>query len=272
METSSRAGWFAVMLGILLPGLGHVYIRQFGKGFVLNILGWGATSLTFLIVRDTAIAPVNLVLAAPWIPGFYFYMSRDAYVAARQASAGGRHVKRRWPPYVAAACLLLASTVLGQASSSFSTVKRLVVVGEAMAPTLVAGEHFLLHASAYDGRLPEPGDVVYFQYPINRDMSFVQRCIATEGQIVTIENGVVYVDGIRFDEPEGVQPVPENFGPEVVPDGHFFVLGDNRRVSADSRSFGPVPRGHLLGKAVQKLVARDAHSGEIRLDRIGEVL
>ena len=41
METSSRAGWFAVMLGILLPGLGHVYIRQFGKGFVLNILGWG---------------------------------------------------------------------------------------------------------------------------------------------------------------------------------------------------------------------------------------
>ena len=137
METSSRAGWFAVMLGILLPGLGHVYIRQFGKGFVLNILGWGATSLTFLIVRDTAIAPVNLVLAAPWIPGFYFYMSRDAYVAARQASAGGRHVKRRWPPYVAAACLLLASTVLGQASSFFSTVKRLVVVGEAM-PTLVA--------------------------------------------------------------------------------------------------------------------------------------
>ena len=216
METSSRAGWFAVMLGILLPGLGHVYIRQFGKGFVLNILGWGATSLTFLMVRDTAIAPVNLVLAAPWIPGFYFYMSRDAYLAARQ--------------------------------------------------------NFLLHASAYDGRLPEPGDVVYFQYPINRDMSFVQRCIATEGQIVTIENGVVYVDGIRFDEPEGVQPVPENFGPEVVPDGHFFVLGDNRRVSADSRSFGPVPRGHLLGKAVQKLVARDAHSGEIRLDRIGEVL
>ena len=261
-----------MMLGILLPGLGHVYIRQFGKGFVLNILGWGATSLTFLMVRDTAIAPVNLVLAAPWIPGFYFYMSRDAYVAARQASAGGRHVKRRWPPYVAAACLLLASTVLGQASSFFSTVKRLVVVGEAMAPTLVAGEHVLLHVSAYDGRLPEPGDVVYFQYPTNRDMSFVQRCIATEGQIVTIENGVVYVDGIRFDEPEGVQPVPENFGPEVVPDGHFFVLGDNRRVSADSRSFGPVPRDHLLGKAVQKLVARDAHSGEIRLDRIGEVL
>ena len=61
METTSRAGWFAVMLGILLPGLGHVYIRQFGKGFVLNILGWGATSLTFLMVRDTAIAPVNLV-------------------------------------------------------------------------------------------------------------------------------------------------------------------------------------------------------------------
>ena len=272
MEGSSRSAWLAVTLGILLPGLGHVYVRQLGRAFVVNLLGWAATSLTFLIARDTAIAPLNLLLAVPWLPGFYLYMTRDAYLAARQTSAGARHAESRWAPCLAAVCLLLASTVLGRASSSFGTVKRAVIVGEAMAPALIDGEHVLVHVSVDDGRLPEPGDIVHHQYPGDRDRSFVQRCVATEGQVVAIENGVVHVDGIRFDEPEGVRPVPENFGPEVVPDGHFFVLGDNRRVSADSRAFGPVPRDHLLGEVVQKLIARDARSGAVRLDRIGEVL
>ena len=273
-ERSSRAAWLAVVLGIVLPGLGHVYVRQFRKAFVVNFLGWAATSLTSLIVRDTAtvIAPLNLLLAAPWLPSFYVYMSWDAYyLAARQTSAGARHMESRRPLYLAAVCLLLASIMLDQASSSFRTVKPMNVVGEAMAPTILGGEHVLTHASADDG-LPEPGDVVSFQYPVDRDMLFVMRCVATEGQIVAIENGIVQVDGIRFDEPRGVRPIPEDFGPEVVPDGHFFVLGDNRGMSADSRTFGPVPRDHLLGEVVQKLIARDPRNGAVRLDRFGDLI
>lgn len=274
-ERSSRAAWLAVVLGILLPGLGHVYVRQFRKALVVNFIGWVATSLTALIVRDTAtaIAPLNLLLAAPWLPSFYVYMSWDAYcLAARQTSAGARHMESRRPLYLAAVCLLLASIMLNQASSSFRTVRPTNVAGKAMAPTILYGEYVLLHASADDGRLPEPGDVVFFQDPEDRDRLFVSRCAATEGQIVAIENGVVRVDGILFDEPEGVRPAPEDFGPEVVPDGHFFVLGDNRGSSFDSRRFGPVPRDHLLGEVVQKLIARDARSGAVRLDRFGELI
>lgn len=274
-ERSSRAAWLAVALGILLPGLGHVYVPQFRRAFVVNFLGWAATWLTSLIVRDTAtaIAPLNLLLAAPWLPGFYLYMSWDAYyLAARQTSAGARRMESRRPLYLAAVCLLLASIMLDQASFSFRTVRLMNVVGEAMAPTILGGEHVLMHASADDDRLPEPGDIVSFQYPGNRDRLLVMRCVATEGQIVAIENGVVQVDGIPFDEPEGVQPAPEDFGPEVVPAGHFFVLGDNRGMSADSRMFGPVPRDHLLGEVVQKLIARDARSRAVRLDRFGELI
>lgn len=271
-EASSRAGWLAVVLGIPVPGLGHVYARQFGKGFVFSVLGSGASWLSLFMVKDTGIAPFNLVLAVLWIPVFYFYMSRDAFVAAQQASRGERDSKRRWPPYVAAAGVLATSVSLSQALPLYSPVGAAVVSGGAMASTLLAGETILLDRFAYNDRLPDPGDIVHYEYPGNRDMSFVHRCIAIEGQAVTIESGVVYIDGMRFGEPEGVQPHLEDFAPYVVPDGHFFVMGDNRGASSDSRTWGPVPRDHLLGKAVQKLVARDAHSGEIRLDRIGEVL
>ena len=272
MERSSRARWVAVILAALCPGLGHVYHRQYGKRFVVNILSWGTGWLTFLVVRETAMAPFNLALAAPWIPVFYFYQCRDAFVAARQTSSGVPDVQRRWPRYLAAVSLLLTSNALGQACSSYIPLTYSVVVGEAMAPALVDGERILLDLHAYDDRLPDPGDIVAFEVPGNRERSLVQRCIAIEGQIVTIENGVVYVDGIRFDEPEGVQPSSESLDPQVVPDGHFFVMGDNRRNSSDSRSWGPVPRDHVLGKAVQKLLARDADTGAIRLDRTGEVL
>ena len=157
-------------------------------------------------------------------------------------------------------------------SSYYISLTYSVVVGEAMAPALVDGERILLDLHAYDDRLPDPGDIVAFEFPGNRERLFVQRCIAIEGQIVTIENGVVYVDGIRFDEPEGVQPSSESLDPQVVPDGHVFVMGDNRRNSSDSRHWGPVPRDHVLGKAVQKLLARDADTGAIRLDQTGEGL
>ncbi len=218
-------------------------------------------------------APFNLVLAVPWIPGFVLYMSRDAYLAARRSSSGVLDVKRRWQPCLVAACLLLPlSALLGHALEKYTPVRQGVVAGDAMAPTLVEGERILLDVNAHAGSLPDPGNIVYLEHPGNRDTSIIKRCIATAGQIVAIENGVVYVDGIRFDEPEGVQPVLEDFGPEVVPDGHLFVMGDDRRRSSDSRHWGAVPQDHLLGRAVQKLIARDARSGAIRLDRIGEVL
>ena len=270
--SKTHARWVATILAALCPGLGHVYNRQYGKGFVFNILSWGTGWLTFLVARETAMAPFNLVLAAPWIPVFYCYQCRDAFVAARHTSSGVPDVKRRWPRYLAAVSLLLTSNALGQTSSSYLPLTYAVVVGEAMAPALVDGERILLDLHVYDDRLPDPGDIVAFEVPGNRARSLVQRCIAIEGQIVTIENGVVYVDGIRFDEPEGVQPSSESLDPQIVPDGHVFVMGDNRRTSSDSRSWGPVPRDHVLGKAVQKLLARDADTGAIRLERTGEVL
>ncbi len=139
-----------------------------------------------------------------------------------------------------------------------------------MERTLLDGDRVLVDTQAYGNRMPAPGDIVVLEYPADREKSFLQRCIAIAGQTVAVEDGVVYVDGIRFDEPEGAHALPgQDFGPEVVPDGHFFAMGDHRLISSDSRTWGTVPLDHLWGKVVQILIATDADSGRIRLDWTG---
>ena len=254
MKRSSRAPWLAVALGFVLPGLGHACSRQFGRGFVFTVFGWGAVWMTVFLAVGPVGAPFNLVLATPWVPVFCLHMSRDAFRVARLAPPGAESGKPWWLVCLAAVGLLLPWIALTEASAYYTPSMRTTTIpGHAMSPTFMDGDRVFLNLSAYGDRMPEPGDIVFFENPTARKRLLVKRCIAIGGQMVAIENGVVHVDGVRFEEPEGVVLMRENFGPEVVPAGHFFVLGDNRLRSADSRRWGAVPLDHLRGKAAREL-------------------
>ncbi|HWZ25416.1 MAG TPA: signal peptidase I [Verrucomicrobiae bacterium] len=126
------------------------------------------------------------------------------------------------------------------------------VEGTSMAPLLSDQERIFINKFVYRFEAIHRGDVVVFWYPLDRSKSFIKRVIALPGETVTIRQGVVTVNGTVIPEPY-VPPQYEDvsdFGPTRVPADSYFVMGDHRISSNDSRVFGPVPSQFIYGRAV----------------------
>jgi signal peptidase I len=126
------------------------------------------------------------------------------------------------------------------------------VEGGSMEPGVEDQERIFINKLVYRWENIRRGDIVVFRYPRDPRKSFIKRVIALPGDTIRISFGHVYVNGKALDEPY----VPEDFldtrsYPEsVVPASAYFVLGDHRNSSNDSREIGPIPRSHIYGKAV----------------------
>src|SRR5579875_3000686 len=120
-----------------------------------------------------------------------------------------------------------------------------------MEPTLMVNDRILVAKFLYRFEPVRRGDVIVFRYPLNPQRDFVKRVIGLPHDRVQLREGVVYVNGHRLDERDyTIKPDFGNYGPVTVPPGQYFVLGDNRNNSEDSRFFGFVPRANIIGKAV----------------------
>ena len=126
------------------------------------------------------------------------------------------------------------------------------VEGTSMAPLLSDQERIFINKFVYRFEPISRGDVVVFWYPLDRSKSFIKRVIALPGENVEIRRGVVYVNGKMVQEsyvPPQYADVSD-YGPLPVPKGSYFVMGDHRISSNDSRVFGPVPSQFIYGRAV----------------------
>lgn len=126
------------------------------------------------------------------------------------------------------------------------------VDGPSMLPTLHSGERLLIDKLTYRFREPHRGEIVVFRYPADPSHHFIKRVIGLPGDRIDIRGGVVYVNGVALDEEYTSSPTYGRFTSGVVPDGHYFVLGDNRNNSQDSRSplVGYVPKKLITGRAL----------------------
>ena len=157
-------------------------------------------------------------------------------------------------------------------------VQAFYIPSGSMEDTLLVGDYLLANKFVYGApidiigtnihlfrlpalRDPQPGDIVIFRSPVDPDRDLIKRCVAAAGQEVLIEDKVLFVDGVRFEDPpqgkytdsltlSGNRTSRDNFGPYVIPPDHFFMMGDNRDNSHDSRFMGPVARELIKGKAM----------------------
>lgn len=130
-----------------------------------------------------------------------------------------------------------------------SVVARVRVENISMEPTLQPGEFILVNKLAYRLGNFRYGDIVVFHFPPNPSEDYIKRVIGLPGDIISVENGQVFVNGYGLTEPYIASP-PQYGGEWQVPLDSIFVLGDNRNQSSDSHSWGFVPRNYVVGKAL----------------------
>lgn len=131
------------------------------------------------------------------------------------------------------------------------------ISGQSMEPNFHNGEYILTNKVEYKFSDPKRGDIVIFKSPSNPDIDYIKRIIGTPGDRVRLSNNAFYVNDQKVDEPylaPGVMIFGGSYLQEnqeiVVPTGKYFVAGDNRPHSSDSREFGPIAKEVFIGKAI----------------------
>ena len=134
-----------------------------------------------------------------------------------------------------------------------------IVSGASMDDTFHSGEYLIVDQVSYYFESPQRGDVVIFRYPKDPSKFFIKRVIGVPGDTVNIENGVVTItneahpEGFVLDEPYITQMPPEPARTETLGEREYFVMGDNRGQSSDSRSWGVLQEERIIGRALLRL-------------------
>ena len=126
------------------------------------------------------------------------------------------------------------------------------VQGTSMLPLLADGERIVVNKFVYRFQPIQRGDVVVFWYPKDPSVSFIKRVVGVPGDTVELRTGALYVNNVRVEE-DYLKPAfrdDDSYSPVTVPKGFYYVLGDHRNSSNDSRSWGEVPEKYIYGKAI----------------------
>ena len=154
------------------------------------------------------------------------------------------------------------------------TVRNFKVEGSSMSPTLEGGQYLVVDQVSYlkldverlsrivpfwsaddvDPKFafdpPTRGEIIVFRYPVDQSKDFVKRVVGLPGERVEVHSGTVYIDGAALSEPYLRRSDQSNARPLTLGEKQYYVVGDNRRNSNDSRAWGVVPEDHIVGRVL----------------------
>ena len=257
--------------------------RRFIAWTAASVLAWG-----LIIVAVRAPLPRLSVIALAAMMAVWL----ASLVATAITKPAGAPVKR--------ALLMAVLLIVAGRGSNFAIKKWLVegyqIPAGSMMPSLLVGDHiFVKKGRAATAR----GDVIVFEFPPDRSTDYVKRVVAVGGDTIAVTDGIVSINGVALEQSpiEGECPAREEPGPcklvresnagrsytlmvdedhhatdhprTTIPDGHVFVMGDNRENSYDSRVWGTVPVDHIKGVATVIWGSKDPKAGGVRWSRVG---
>jgi signal peptidase I len=276
----------AVMLSLLCTGLGQIYCGNLVKGLVLVMIEQLPIVLVMApaVLKSSIAISVALILPITLGTALQLYATIDSYRLAKKA--GSQYELREYNRgivYVAFTVIgMVEGLLIAPAIATYvraNVAEAFVCTSDSMNPALLKGDWFLISKTS-QRKQPHRGDIIVFLYPENRDIRYIKRVVGLPGDTVRVERSNVYVNGKKLphvpvsasDQRPAAKGAAEmvretngdvtyqiqqtvdkakkvNYRETKVPLGHCFVLGDYRDDVADSRKFGFVPLGDILGKA-----------------------
>lgn len=282
-----RKPWLAGVMS-LSPGLGQLYNGQVTKAVLFYIIGsWGLSFVTVaMFLRSPFNPPLNVMVPIFIMAAASMAFVIDAVVVARRQ--GDQYELKsfnKWYVYLGALALVTFADEFVAKDLRRSYVQAFRIPIGSMMPTLLAGDHVLIDKLIYrGGKSPERGNVIVFKYPEDEKKEFIKRVIGLPGDRIEIRNKEVLINDVPQDDKAYTQRVDpkevldrsvsprDNFGPITVPQGSYFVLGDNRDQSLDSRFWGFVKTEKIKGKAMMIYWSWDKEDSRVRWERIGKLI
>jgi signal peptidase I len=279
-ETRPRRAWVAGLLAALFMGLGHLYVGR-------PRAAWLLMALPPFTILAALVAPVasdrGAVAAILGTVGLYgaIWVAQIVWAVVVARGTGARYVLRPCNRNIVYVGFVVASVCV---SVVVGTAKQLVIgayrlPSRSMAPTLLVGDRVLVTRLAEADRTPRRGDLIVYVYPKDRSKDSIKRVVGMPGDFIEIVDKTVLVNGEPYTVPGEVHDDPitfpadknprDNLAPLRVPLDNYFVLGDNRDHSLDSRFLGPVPRSDLRGRV--RAIYWSWGGDGVRWERIGRV-
>ena len=276
-----RKWWVAVILSLVQPGLGQIYNGQIQKAIIIYALSLLLIPVMIICVKAGFIRTL-LVALVLLTSIYYIWVAVDAGRTSLKNSK--EYFLKKCNKVVIYICIIIAAYAATNMISVLvknNFIQTFKFRSGSMEPTLLVGDWIFVDRSQ-QARNPQRGDLIVFAFPEDESKDFIKRVVAIGGDTVEIRDKQLILNGKIVKEEyikhggEHILPSSisgrDNFGPITVPANSFFVLGDNRDNSFDSRFFGFVDRSKIKGKVKSIYLSWDSERNAIRWERIGKEL